>query len=54
MRTFQTSKASWVLKDGKMIITQWSGSKQIGKVELPVEDMATAIEKLLAFTKGEK
>lgn len=54
MRTFQTNKASWVLKDGKMIITQYSGSKQVGKVELPMEDMAQAVEKLAAFTKGEK
>lgn len=54
MRTFQTNKASWVMKEGKMIITQYSGSKLIGKVELPMEDMAQAVEKLASFTKGEK
>lgn len=54
MKMFQTKKARWVIKNGLMVITQWSGSKQIGKVELPMEDMAMAVEKLLEFTKAEK
>jgi hypothetical protein len=53
MKTFQTKTASWVLKNGKWVITQYKGSQIQGAVELLPEDMAMMVEELLKMSKKE-